>query len=216
MQTALTDAEIQHLLDTVKPIEEWNRLIPDLPAGLAYPDAAWLEVHFGEMLDNLTARLVCAARAEDGDAVDVASVRAHWTHGYRVYGTKNNHIADQATGAGLLHWTDPRFGAGGRVTTEVAAVLRRLDAAVGERMGQPADDDRYTSGVIIDPAAPVEHWWRATELTFGYPPTDAEIAAMKRSRDFTTIKRDTSPEGLVVNAMHSADVRRILAALEAL
>lgn len=195
MTTPLTDDQILNLINTVEPIEDWERLIPgalDNPG--RYPDADWLESHFAEMLDNLTSRLVAAARWEEGGTIDPDTVRGHWYWGHRRYGTKNNHIADQAVGAGILQWNDPRFGRGGRIPAYVASVLLRLDQAVGERMGYTVDEDDeklYSSGQIITLPDCSTPEGRADDLRDGVMPTAKEI---EEAQDFRYYRcGDTSP-----------------------
>lgn len=194
MTTPLTDEQILTLINTVEPIEDWERLIPgalDNPG--RYPDADWLESHFGVMLDNLTSRLVAAARWENGGAVDPDTVRGHWSYGKRRYGTKDNHIADQAVGSGILTWKDPRFSRGGRIPAHVASVLLRLDQAVGERMGYTVefdDDELYVSGEIITIPDASTPEGRADDLRDGVLPTAKEI---ELARDFDYCRRRNNP-----------------------
>jgi hypothetical protein len=175
----LTDSEIQHILDTVEPIEDWDRLIPgalDLPG--RYPPPQWLDAHFAEMVDNLTARAVAAAR--DAGQTTPAAVREHWERGKRRYGCKSHHVSAVAMGAAIVRWNDRRIGQGGRITHETAAVLERADAAVGRRFGYDdpeliglwGGDELVTLG---DGSTPER---RAQDLRDGVKPTDAEMALL--------------------------------------
>lgn len=195
MTTPLTYDQILTLINTVEPIEQWERLIPgalDNPG--RYPNADWLESHFTEMLDNLTARLVAAARWENGGTIDPDTVRSHWGCGKRRYDTKDNHIADQAVGAGILQWKDPRFSRGGRIPVHVACVLLRLDRTVGERMGYTVeydDDQLYVSGEVITIPDVSTPEGRANDLRDGVTPTAKEI---EMARVFCYyLNQDTKP-----------------------
>ena len=206
MTTPLTYDQILTLINTVEPIEQWERLIPgalDNPG--RYPDTDWLESHFTEMLDNLTARLVAAAQWENGGTIDPDTVRSHWGCGKRRYGTKDNHIADQAVGAGILRWSDPRFSRGGRIPARVASVLLRLDRTVGERMGYTVeydDDQLYVSGEVITIPDGSTPEGRAEDLRDGVTPTVSEV---KCARHFCYYRRNDIPPSFEWQTLRRCD-----------
>jgi len=194
MTTPLTDDQILTIINTVEPIEDWERLIPgalDNPG--RYPDLDWLESHFVVMLDNLTSRAVAAAIYAGENTPH--QIREHWANGKRRYGIKGRHITSAATGAGILKWNDPRFGRWGRITRPTFDVLERLDRAVGELFGySDADDDGYLFGFDADEIITLPDCstpeGRADDLRDGVTPTAKEIELAK---DFRYCRRDEGP-----------------------
>lgn len=215
-----TDAEIAHLISTVEPIQEWQRLIPGaLAIPGRYPPPEWLEANFATMLHNLTARAVAAA-VYAGETTPSA-VREHWAHGKRRYGTKGRHITSAAAGAGILRWDDPRFGRWGRITRPTADVLERLDRAVGARFGfTDADDDGDLFGfdgeeviTLPDPTTPEG---RASDLQDGVTPTAAEIAVLRDFRYGVGYRRPEQPsfEWQTIRCLEPFVQQTILATVE--